>query len=80
MTPIRRKIQRLLVLFVFGILALNYPLLALFNKTVLWFGIPLLYLYLFVFWTLFIVGIAFITERKKLPTTSYPLTYNRKAD
>ena len=80
MTPIKRKIQRLLVLFVFGILALNYPLLALFNKTVLWFGIPLLYLYLFVFWILFIVCIAFITERKKLPRTSYPLTYNRKAD
>jgi len=80
MTPIRRKIQRLLVLFVFGILALNYPLLALFNKTVLWFGIPLLYLYLFVVWTLFIVSIAFITERKKLPTTSYPLTSNRKTD
>ena len=80
MTPIKRKIQRLLVLFIFGILALNYPLLALFNKTVLWFGIPLLYLYLFVFWILFIVCIAFITERKKLPRTSYPLTYNRKAD
>jgi len=80
MTPIKRKIQRLLVLFIFGILALNYPLLALFNKTVLWFGIPLLYLYLFVFWILFIVCIAFVTERKKLPRTSYPLTYNRKAD
>ena len=80
MTPIKRKIQRLLVLFIFGILALNYPLLALFNKTVLLFGIPLLYLYLFVFWILFIVCIAFITERKKLPGTSHPLTYNRKAD
>jgi hypothetical protein len=80
MTPIKRKIQRLLVLFFFGVLALNFPLLALFNKTVLWFGIPLLYLYLFVFWILFIVCIAFVTERKKLPRTSYPLTYNRKAD
>ncbi len=80
MTPIKRKIQRLLVLFIFGILALHYPLLALFNKTVLWFGIPLLYLYLFVFWILFIVCIAFITERKKLPRTSYTLTYNMKAE
>jgi len=80
MSPIRRKIQRLLVLLAFGCLALNYPLLALFNKTVLWFGIPLLYLYLFVFWILFIACIAFITERKKMPKTSYPLTYNRKAD
>ncbi len=80
MPPVRRKIQRLLVLFAFGVLALNYPLLALFSKAVMGFGIPLLYLYLFVFWILFIVCIAFVTERKKLPRTSYPLTYNRKAD
>ena len=80
MTPIRRKIQRLLVLFVFGILALNYPLLALFSKTVLWFGIPLLYLYLFGFWVIFIIFIAFVAERKKMPRTSFPLTFKRKAD
>ena len=80
MTPIRRKIQRLLVLFFFGILALNYPLLALFSKTVLWFGIPLLYLYLFVFWVIFIIFIAFVAERKKMPRTSFPLTFKRKAD
>jgi len=80
MTPIRRKIQRLLVLFVFGTFALNYPLLALFSKTALWFGIPLLYLYLFVFWILFIIFIAFVAERKKMPRTSYPLPYSRKAD
>jgi hypothetical protein len=80
MTPIRRKIQRLLVLFVFGVLALNYPLLALFSKTVLWFGIPLLYLYLFVFWLVFIMFIAFVAERKKMPRTSFPLTFKRKAE
>ena len=80
MPPIRRKIQRLLVLFAFGVLVLNYPLLTLFNKTVLWFGIPLLYLYLFVFWIIFILCIAIVTERKKLPKTPYPLIYNRKTD
>jgi len=80
MTPVRRKIQRLLVLFVFGAFAINYPLLALFSKIVLWFGIPLLYLYLFVFWILFIIFIAFVAERKKMPRTSYPLPYSRKAD
>jgi len=80
MTPVKRKIQRLLVLFVFGIFALNYPLLALFSKTVLWFGIPLLYLYIFVFWVLFIICIAFVAERKKMPRTSYPLSHSRKAD
>ena len=80
MTPVRRKIQRLLVLFVFGVIALNYPLLALFSKAFLWFGIPLLYLYLFALWFFFILFIAFVVERKKMPKTSYPLTYSRKAD
>ena len=80
MSPVRRKIQRLLVLFAFGVLALNYPLLALFSKTVLWFGIPLLYLYLFVLWLVFIIFIAFVAERKKMPRPSFPLTFNRKAD
>ena len=80
MSPIRRKIQRLLVLFAFGCLALNYPLLALFSKRYLWYGIPLLYFYLFVFWALFILCIAIITERKKLPKTSFPPIFGRKTE
>jgi hypothetical protein len=75
---VRRKIQRLLVLFVFGCLALNYPLLALFSKNVYLFGFPLLYLYLFVLWALFIICIAFVTEMKKLPKTSFPPLFTRK--
>jgi hypothetical protein len=77
MSPIRRKIQRLLVLFIFGCLAINYPLLALFSKTALWFGYPVLYFYLFVVWFLFIILIAIVTERKKLPKTSFPLISGR---
>lgn len=80
MSPVRRKIQRLLVLFGFGCLAINYPLLALFSKTSLWFGIPVLYLYLFVLWLIFILFIAIITERKKLPRTSFPQIFSRKID
>ena len=80
MSPIRRKIQRLLVLFAFGCLALNYPLLALFSKTILWYGIPLLYLYLFGLWIIFILFIAIVTERKKLPKTSFPPLFGRKSD
>lgn len=78
MSPVRRKIQRLLVLFAFGCLALNYPLLALFSKKVLWYGIPLLYLYLFTLWVLFILLIAIVTERKKLPRTSFSPVSSRK--
>jgi len=80
MYPIKRKIQRLLVLFAFGCLAFNYPLLALFSKSMLWQGIPVLYLYLFVIWILFIVLIAIITERKKLPRTSFPQFFGRKSE
>jgi hypothetical protein len=79
MSPVRRKIQRLMVLFALGCLAVNYPLLALFSKRYLWFGIPVLYLYLFVFWLIFIVFIAVVTEMKKLPRTSFPLISSRKS-
>ena len=80
MSPVKRKIQRLLVLFAFGCLALNYPLLALFSKISLWYGIPVLYLYLFFFWALYILLIAIVTERKKLPRTSFPPIFARKPD
>ena len=80
MSPVRRKIQRLLALFAFGVLAINYPLLALFSKATLWFGIPQLYLYLFGFWILFILFIGIVTERKKLPKTSFPPIYSRKEE
>lgn len=79
MTPVKRKIQRLLVLFAFGCLALNYPLLALFSKNEMWSGIPALYFYLFVFWIFFILLIAIVTERKKLPRTSFPPIFTRKS-
>jgi len=80
MSPVKRKIQRLLVLFAFGCLALNYPLLALFSKSTLWCGIPVLYLYLFIFWVVYILFIAIVTERKKLPKTSFPPLFSRKSE
>jgi predicted permease len=80
MSPVRRKIERLLALFAFGCLALNYPLLALFSKISLWHGIPVLYLYLFTVWALFILIIAIVTERKKLPRTSFPPNFSRKPE
>ena len=80
MSPIKRKIQRLLVLFVFGCLALNYPLLALFSKKVYLFGFPLLYFYLFTLWVLFIMFIAIVTERKNLPRSSFPPIFTRKSE
>lgn len=56
--PERRRRERLVALVVLGMLALNYPLVALFSRATLVFGIPLLYLYLFVAWLVVIVLVA----------------------
>ncbi len=45
---IRIKSQRLVALFLLGVLLFNYPLLALFNRAGDAFGIPVLYVYIFV--------------------------------
>jgi hypothetical protein len=57
--------QRLFGLFLLGCLLFNYPLIALFNSRATVFGIPLLYAYLFVAWTLLIVLVAVIVERSE---------------
>ena len=61
----KRQGERLTGLLLIGLIAINYPLLALFSKSVLWFGIPALYLYLFVFWALFIGLAAAVMEKRK---------------
>jgi len=80
MPLIRKKNQRLLVLFILGSLAINYPLLTLFSKKIFVFGIPLLYFYLFAFWLIFILFIGLVVERKKMAKTSFPLHNSRKTN
>jgi len=41
------KNARLIAVFFLGVLLLTYPILTLFNHSILLFGIPLLFLYLF---------------------------------
>jgi hypothetical protein len=65
MSVTKRQAERLIGLLLLGIIAINYPLLALFCKSVLWFGIPALYLYLFLFWALFIGLAAAVMERRE---------------
>jgi hypothetical protein len=55
--------QRLLALFVFGWLLFNFPLLGLWDRDQVWFGLPLLPLAIFVGWALLIAAIAWISER-----------------
>lgn len=55
--------QRLVAVFVAGLLLLNYPLLSLFDRPLWLFGIPLLHLYLFAVWFGLVCAIAWIVER-----------------
>ena len=56
--------RRLVGLFLLGMLLFNFPLLCLFNRPSLLWGIPVLYLYLFCAWTL-IVFLMFIISISK---------------
>ena len=58
-----RQKERLVALVMLGILLFSQPLLGLFDRLQLWFGIPLLYLYLFTAWGIFILLAALILER-----------------
>jgi hypothetical protein len=55
--------ERLVGLFLLGLLLFNYPLLALFNAPRLVLGVPLLYLWLFAAWAAVIVVTAIILHR-----------------
>lgn len=59
------KSQRLLAVFLLGVLLFNYPLLALFNRAAEAFGIPMVYAYVFGAWVLVIGLLALVTERSR---------------
>lgn len=60
----KKQRERLTGLLLTGLIAMNYPFAALFEKIKLWFGIPALYLYLYVVWALFILLTAAIIENR----------------
>jgi len=57
--------QRLIAVFLFGLLLFNYPVLALFNRAADTFGIPVLYVYLFGAWAVLIALLARVIERSR---------------
>lgn len=63
MLPAENRRDRLVAVILAGAVALNYPLLYVFSGEWLLFGIPVLYLYLFAMWAIFIAVVALITER-----------------
>ena len=58
--------ERLIIVFVAGLLVFNYPLLALADRLLLLFGVPLLYGYLFLIWLGIIVAVA-LASRASAP-------------
>ncbi len=56
--------ERLVLLFLFGALLVNFPVLAIFNRSATLGGIPLLYLYLFGLWAAGIVAVLVLVRRR----------------
>ena len=57
--------QKLAALFLLGVVLFNYPILSLFNKATSAFGIPVVYVYIFVAWAGLIGVVAWIVERSR---------------
>ena len=72
MRRISKRNESIVVLTIFGVLALNYPWLSLFSHTDLVFGIPILYLYLFILWGIFIIMIAMLIEGENIKDNAPP--------
>jgi len=60
-----RKGQRLVVLFIFGCLLFNYPVLSLFNVPAVLFGVPVLYAYIFAAWAILVGLMALAVEERR---------------
>ena len=56
--------SRLIAVFLLGCVLLNYPLLLLFDRSAEFFGVPLLYVYVFAAWAGLIALMAMVIERR----------------
>lgn len=54
--------EYIVILFIIGVLTLNYPLLSLVDRPLLLLNLPLLYFYIFFVWLLLIIIMAVIAE------------------
>jgi hypothetical protein len=59
-----RSRERLALVFVLGVLLVNFPVLAIFHQATMIWGIPVLFLYLFGVWTAGIVA-AFVAVNRR---------------
>lgn len=72
MTRDRINGRRLVGLFLLGVLLFNFPLIQLFNRPDLVWGIPVLYLYLFSGWLLIIFMMLTISRSRPEPPIANP--------
>ncbi|MFN8637460.1 MAG: hypothetical protein U0893_26715 [Chloroflexota bacterium] len=56
--------ERLVLLFLVGVLLIDFPLLAIFNQSATVAGIPVLYVYLFGVWAAGIVAVFVLSRRQ----------------
>ena len=64
--PLQRPInQRLVAVFLLGWVLFTFPLLSLFNRAQLVFGVPVFFAYLFAVWALFIGMLALAVARRR---------------
>ena len=56
--------QRMIALCMLGCVLFNFPILALFNVPGTFFGVPVLYAYIFIAWALLIALMAWVIERR----------------
>ena len=62
MSDFESKGQRFVALCLLGVLLFNYPILALFNVPGMLFGVPVLYVYMFIAWAAMIAVMAWLAE------------------
>jgi hypothetical protein len=58
--------EYLVILFIIGVLALNYPMLDMFDRPWMPFGVPLLYLYLYLVWFVLIVLLIVVVQHSEV--------------
>ncbi len=63
MDGFERKGQRMVALCMLGCVLFNFPVLALFNVTATFLGVPVLYAYIFAAWAALIALMAWVAER-----------------
>ena len=64
--------EHIVILFVVGVIALNYPLLDLFDRAWAPFGIPLLYCYLYLAWLVIIILLIVVVEHSEIRESGEP--------